>query len=504
LKRLWKLLGIILFSAFFASACSSAEETIEPTQDRLDLVSPTIIPSKTPNPTQTPIPTDPYLALLPNAEEIQANCTEYLLSGQASLWEVKFDRIAITDLLEIGVSSCYSEAPNSSTDDIYGIFSVLVAQNIAERDLETGFLLGPEFLLDKKANVYFVSGTDVAKSIDAEFKDGARPISISGRIFFDKNGSFEQDEGEPSVNVDSICVYVYVSGSTLRENWEEYCSENISGGNYSLDFFLVDRMFPEFEMRLEIPNDFVYRYINLSPEVTVYITETFTVSSDQAVVNLPLSVGFLSLPFSIDDPENIPSLASYTDHDYRVGYIRNWNGDSSPDIWDETHSTLIKTGTGDQHQGIDWAMPEGTPLLAVAPGWTMNVCEEECGAYYIRQVVDIPGDDKVYLIVYGHNSENLVEQSYTNFHERVYVSRGEIIALSGQTGGNTYPHIHFGVQAVPRGIFNELWNSGDLFTYLDERYQDFMNGNDTYSEHDPFLYEIWLQGSVIPDTTVGE
>ncbi|MEA3499401.1 MAG: M23 family metallopeptidase [Candidatus Marinimicrobia bacterium] len=83
------------------------------------------------------------------------------------------------------------------------------------------------------------------------------------------------------------------------------------------------------------------------------------------------------------------------------------------------------------HNGIDISGAIGTPIVAAASGlivfsgWTND----------LGNVIIIVHDNK-YVTVYGHNSKNIVK-------ERQVVKRGQLIALLGNSGHSTGPHLHF-------------------------------------------------------------
>jgi len=89
------------------------------------------------------------------------------------------------------------------------------------------------------------------------------------------------------------------------------------------------------------------------------------------------------------------------------------------------------------HQGIDIAVPEGTPVHAVAPG---RVVFSGPRSGYGNAVVVDHGDGRVTL--YAHNDANWVTEGDA-------VTPDDILALSGSTGRSTGPHVHF-----------ELWRDG--------------------------------------------
>jgi len=89
------------------------------------------------------------------------------------------------------------------------------------------------------------------------------------------------------------------------------------------------------------------------------------------------------------------------------------------------------------HNGIDIAIPEGTPVTAVAPG--IVVYSGLRSGYGYTVLVE---HDNGMVTLYGHNSRLLVAQGQP-------VDGETTIALSGNTGRSTGPHLHF-----------EAWQAG--------------------------------------------
>lgn len=93
------------------------------------------------------------------------------------------------------------------------------------------------------------------------------------------------------------------------------------------------------------------------------------------------------------------------------------------------------TRSGEHHDGIDLRAQSGTPVSAAAPGKVIYAGARIRG--YGRMVV-IRHDSKLSTI-YAHNSKLLVRTGQR-------VRRGQRIALSGNTGHSTGPHVHFEVR----------------------------------------------------------
>ena len=88
------------------------------------------------------------------------------------------------------------------------------------------------------------------------------------------------------------------------------------------------------------------------------------------------------------------------------------------------------------HNGIDLAAPEGTPVYAIKDG-AVFVCvsqDKEFGNYVI-----LSHDAGKTTSVYAHLQSFTVEQYQT-------VKKGEIIGYVGQTGMATGPHLHFEIR----------------------------------------------------------
>lgn len=86
------------------------------------------------------------------------------------------------------------------------------------------------------------------------------------------------------------------------------------------------------------------------------------------------------------------------------------------------------------HPGIDIACAEGTPVLATASGTVVRADFDTTYGYTLV----LRHNDSV-TTVYGHNSQLLVE-----YDQRVMV--GSRIALSGNTGKSTAPHLHYEIR----------------------------------------------------------
>jgi len=100
------------------------------------------------------------------------------------------------------------------------------------------------------------------------------------------------------------------------------------------------------------------------------------------------------------------------------------------------------TGQGaESHSGIDISVPIGTDVFATAYG-TVSMAGWSGSGYGYKVVIE---HGFGYSTLYAHNSVVLVS-------EGELVRRGQIIALSGNTGRSTGPHVHYEVRRndIPR------------------------------------------------------
>ena len=91
------------------------------------------------------------------------------------------------------------------------------------------------------------------------------------------------------------------------------------------------------------------------------------------------------------------------------------------------------TNNREFHNGLDIAVPVGTPVLSVRYATVYHVGYTPLNGIYMR----LRCDDG-YQIVYAHLNEAIA-----NVGDRV--SQGQKVALSGNTGQSSGPHLHYGI-----------------------------------------------------------
>lgn len=96
--------------------------------------------------------------------------------------------------------------------------------------------------------------------------------------------------------------------------------------------------------------------------------------------------------------------------------------------------------SGRMHEGVDIAVPIGTPIVAAAPGRVTFA--GHAGTYGLLVVID---HGRGVETRYAHNSRLLVQAGQR-------VAREQRIALSGNTGRSTGPHLHFEIRLNSRPV----------------------------------------------------
>lgn len=104
------------------------------------------------------------------------------------------------------------------------------------------------------------------------------------------------------------------------------------------------------------------------------------------------------------------------------------------------------------HNGVDFALPIGTKLIAVDNGKINKALQQKNGyGNYIR--LHCMQGDINFEIIYAHCSKFLVKQGEQ-------VSKGQIIAESGNSGFSSGPHLHFGLRIIDKAGNVMNYNNG--------------------------------------------
>ena len=196
---------------------------------------------------------------------------------------------------------------------------------------------------------------------------------------------------------------------------------------------------------------------NGDPVVT---EETYTVAipiedMDQVYQNIHVSLGTEVTAEHQSNADSIYSLIRYGYVDSSGGAGGSFDGTDAPFIGADGFCSPIGpkwrrvvtsefggrvdpiTGKRDGHNGMDLAVPVGTPVRAALPGRVVTSKYHNSYGYYVK--ID---HGNGLSTLYAHNSKLLVRVGQS-------VQAGDVISLSGSTGRSTGPHLHF-----------EVWSGG--------------------------------------------
>ncbi len=215
---------------------------------------------------------------------------------------------------------------------------------------------------------------------------------------------------------------------------------------------------------------------------------------------------FLRIPWAnTSENELLDKITAYFDHQYPLlGYTLH----PEPAMFQDTTANFfgfhdnIYTDFYSSHNGIDFALPYGSEVLASAPGLASYYSCSWCG-YSIR--ID---HQNGYQTTYMHmQSEDLV---VSEGDDPVWVDYSTVLGKVGMSGRTTGPHLHFSV------MFDNDYPDGlvDPFSWQDPYNQDpwaSYSWQDTAGEHSgtssQYLWErtlprvnIYISGGPTPTT----
>jgi len=107
----------------------------------------------------------------------------------------------------------------------------------------------------------------------------------------------------------------------------------------------------------------------------------------------------------------------------------------------------------DFHGGIDYSVVEGTPVYAVHDGTVVDQGKDPWSgnAWFVQLRVRRTATYDVHVLYY-----HLLAGS-PKFKLGASVKAGQVVALSGNTGWSTNPHLHFQLVRMARGTLPGKW-----------------------------------------------
>ncbi len=141
----------------------------------------------------------------------------------------------------------------------------------------------------------------------------------------------------------------------------------------------------------------------------------------------------------------------------KSGYVFPFErGQKAPITSHVGHRSAPTAGASTNHKGTDIGVPTGTKIYSISSG-TVAACGRSSAGGFGNWVMIKQDDGRV--VKYGHVSKS-------NFHKvGDHVEAGELIALSGNEGISTGPHLHLQIESANGGIldsedfFSDCWPS---------------------------------------------
>lgn len=115
------------------------------------------------------------------------------------------------------------------------------------------------------------------------------------------------------------------------------------------------------------------------------------------------------------------------------------------------------------HNGLDFGIPEGTPIYAAAGGVVIRAGMDSTG-YGLHVRLQHEG----FATIYGHLRSTAVKAGQQ-------VKAGQVIGESGNTGNSTGPHLHFEVRTVA----DKCTSTVDPLPYLQQAGANLIHGTVT-------------------------
>lgn len=117
-------------------------------------------------------------------------------------------------------------------------------------------------------------------------------------------------------------------------------------------------------------------------------------------------------------------------------------------IFGANHDYYYKNFGMQGHNGIDYGLPTGTPVLAATDGIVHTLQDDPGFGHYIELI------GSSYKTIYAH----LQSFSVTN---NTAVKAGQQIGISNNSGNSSGPHLHFGVKPIPQDNNNGYFGAID-------------------------------------------
>lgn len=300
--------------------------------------------------------------------------------------------------------------------------------------------------------------------------------TMTGRLFFDRNLDGVQKEGEEGLPKARVVLRdrstSQIIAEALSNSSGDYEMNEIPVGSYKLNieadprFWYLCRSTSDVsdisqghdvvvgdDLSITLPDFLVGRQFNLAigrPSLRIPEGQNILVNNgnlvtpqDTSKVDFGFAEGIFTLPFTSDADFTVDR---YYDHD-PSGRILWWNGSTSCLPKDKVCHMV---GGTNNHQGIDYGMKIGTPIIAAAPGVVWRV-QPERGGVIVRHTINVQGRPI-------YTSYNHMSRINPGIEINKEVKRGNSIGNSGDTNV-PYPHLDFSFASSP--------NDAEFYALLD-------------------------------------
>ena len=257
------------------------------------------------------------------------------------------------------------------------------------------------FMFRQQPETQIVTTTPTATTLPrTQTTTQPRLCRLYGRLFFDYNGDGKQDPKEPVVP--DVAVALDGKNVTVTNSTGWYMINDAPKGNHTI------RPFPPKNFRYMCESASEFRSVKEPYEI---------VARNDTRKDIGLMEGFLTLP-----------LSSKTK--YSIGRMYDWDPSTRAYLWWNGKKGSVGEIEDVNHAGIDYDIPVGEDVIAMAPG-RISAFEHGPQGQLGVTITHVNGDLSTY---YAHLSRITVQIGQT-------VSRGEKIGESGMSGA-VYPHLH--------------------------------------------------------------
>lgn len=103
------------------------------------------------------------------------------------------------------------------------------------------------------------------------------------------------------------------------------------------------------------------------------------------------------------------------------------------------------------HNGIDFAVPNDTKIIAPIDMYiTQDGVDSKGGIFFVGEVIE--NETLRYELIFVHNQINFTAP-------RTWMKKGEVVAISDNTGWSSGPHLHFGIRVKIFDAENKVWQT---------------------------------------------